>query len=381
MARLRELLGGCGPGTTFPAADLYKSPEIEPTLNDAEIDRILGYGYQGRYTNLVLSLLYPDRDWKDAVFHEDHIFPQSAFQVRGLKKRGYDETKIKNYLSRYNTICNLELLTESENLSKNATPFDEWLQTRDAAFRQRHLIPVLSQYDFDHFIKFSEARTNLIIASLKHLNDEWQDIEGATLTGPPAGEGDSKTAGESDSRYSGRDFKDIEAEFQELHAELTELERVHNPSEENLHFECLSRADAELYTELLELANGGLQKVRQHRRFFLEHDLYSDGMFWYDLFLMISAAAVRIHRDKLQATIPTVTVEALTERLVQISEFTLPPNLGGDITKRNYEALGNTLWAFPGDKLIDTAKEAARQIGTEPVQEFVDGTISHIRTL
>jgi hypothetical protein len=75
LTRLRGLLNTCGSTTPFPADDLYTSLEIEPSLNDAEIDRILGYGYQGRYTNLVLSLLYPDRDWKDAVFHEDHIFP------------------------------------------------------------------------------------------------------------------------------------------------------------------------------------------------------------------------------------------------------------------------------------------------------------------
>ena len=104
----------------------------------------LAYGYQGRYTNLVLSLLYPDRDWKDAVFHEDHVFPQSEFQVRLLKKRGYDEVRVQSYIAKYNTLANLELLTESENLSKNATPFDQWIQTRDVDFRKRHLIPDLN---------------------------------------------------------------------------------------------------------------------------------------------------------------------------------------------------------------------------------------------
>ncbi len=88
LARLRELLVGCGPGSPFPATELYKSLGIEAKLNDAEIERILGYGYQGRYTNLVLSLLYPDRDWKDAVFHEDHIYPQSEFQVRAPEEAG-----------------------------------------------------------------------------------------------------------------------------------------------------------------------------------------------------------------------------------------------------------------------------------------------------
>lgn len=121
----------------------------------------------------MLSLLYPDRDWKDAVFHEDHIFPQSEFNVRGLRKRKYDEKKIERYLAHYNTLCNLQLLTDSENLSKNATPFDDWLRTRDAAFRKRHLIPGLPSYGFDSFEDFAKARTDLIVAALKALNQEW----------------------------------------------------------------------------------------------------------------------------------------------------------------------------------------------------------------
>lgn len=169
LTRLRELLNACGPTTPFPADILYKSLGIEPSLSDAEIDRILEYGYQGRYTNLVLSLLYPDRDWKDAVFHEDHIFPQSEFQVRALKKRGYDEVKVQSYVAKYNILSNLQLLTDSENLSKNATPFDEWIRTRDAAFRKRHLIPDLPTYGFDSFEEFSKARTTLIVTALKKL--------------------------------------------------------------------------------------------------------------------------------------------------------------------------------------------------------------------
>jgi hypothetical protein len=162
-------LNTCGPATPFPADILYKSLEIEPSLSDAEIDRILEFGYQGQYTNLVLSLLYPDRDWKDAVYHEDHIFPQSAFKVTALKKRGYDEVKVQSYVSKYNILSNLQLLTESENLTKNATPFDEWIRTRDATFRKRHLIPDLPTYGFDSFEEFSKARTALIVTALKKL--------------------------------------------------------------------------------------------------------------------------------------------------------------------------------------------------------------------
>jgi hypothetical protein len=169
LTRLRDLLKQCAPGTPFPADSLYKSLEIEPRFNDAEIDHILGYGYNGRYTYLVLSLLYPDRDWKDAIFHEDHIFPQAEFQVSRLKKRGYSDSKIASYLSKYNVLTNLQLLTESENLSKNAKPFEQWIQTRDPAFRKRHLIPKLPAYGFDSFEEFSEGRKALIVSALKAL--------------------------------------------------------------------------------------------------------------------------------------------------------------------------------------------------------------------
>jgi len=174
LARLRELLNANGSSAPFPAEGLYRALGIEPRFNDAEVDRILGYAYQGRYTNLVLSLLYPDRDWKDAIFHEDHIFPQSEFSVRGLRKRKYSDKTIDVYMSRFNTLCNLELLTESENLSKNATPFDEWIKTRDEAFRKRHLIPTLPDYSFDSFEQFCQARSDLIVPVLKSLNESWR---------------------------------------------------------------------------------------------------------------------------------------------------------------------------------------------------------------
>jgi hypothetical protein len=169
LTRLRELLKPLSPATPFPADSLYGSLSIQPRLDEQEIERVLEYQYQGRYTNLALSLLYPDRDWKDAVFHEDHIFPKSEFQVRSLKKRGYDSVKIDAYTSTYNVLPNLQLLTESENLSKNATPFDEWIKTRDAAFRKRHLIPDIPDLSFDTYLKFTEGRKTLMVKALKKL--------------------------------------------------------------------------------------------------------------------------------------------------------------------------------------------------------------------
>lgn len=89
--------------------------------------------------------------------------------MRALKKRGYDDKRIRSYVSRCNLLPNLELLTDSENVAKNAAPFDAWLTTRDKAFRSRHLIPDLPSLGFDSFGEFFEARSSAIKDSLRSL--------------------------------------------------------------------------------------------------------------------------------------------------------------------------------------------------------------------
>jgi hypothetical protein len=169
LNRSRDILKSCGPHSDFPSDELYKMLGIEPKLNESEIEQTIKSKYQGRYTYLVLSLLYPDRDWKDAVFHEDHIFPKSEFQVVKLRKRGFEESKIGAYLECFNSLGNLELLTDSDNLSKNAIPFENWIQTRDPEFRKRHLIPDMAGYGIDSFLDFMQARSMLITNRLRAL--------------------------------------------------------------------------------------------------------------------------------------------------------------------------------------------------------------------
>ena len=118
----------------------------------------------------MLSLLYPNRDWKDAVFHEDHILPRIEFQLRLLKKRGYDDVKVQSYMTKHNLLANLQLLTDSENMSKNAIPFDHWIKTRDDAFRNRHRIPEMTSYGFDFFEEFYDKRQELIRTTLQELD-------------------------------------------------------------------------------------------------------------------------------------------------------------------------------------------------------------------
>lgn len=53
-----RLVGGVDAQAPFPTDSLYQAlGDQRPQLNDAEIERVLSYGYQGRYTYLVLTLM------------------------------------------------------------------------------------------------------------------------------------------------------------------------------------------------------------------------------------------------------------------------------------------------------------------------------------
>ncbi len=111
-------------------------------------------------------------NWKDNIYHEDHIYPKSEFTRAKLRKPGYPDQKINAYLDNFNTILNLQLLTNSENLTKSATPFDKWINSRDDNFKERHSIPKISDYSFDNFENFIYERKQIIISKIRRISIE-----------------------------------------------------------------------------------------------------------------------------------------------------------------------------------------------------------------
>ncbi len=154
LNRIRRIIGDRG--DAFPYQDIINEFGLRMDFTEEEIDNWLSYKYGTRYSFLILSLIYPGRDWKDRRFQEDHIFPYSRLQKKELKKIGLEDEKIDVFLNLRDTICNLELLSESENNDKRAKPFEEWVSERDDNFKKRHIIPYLKSYameDFDLFVK------------------------------------------------------------------------------------------------------------------------------------------------------------------------------------------------------------------------------------
>jgi hypothetical protein len=153
----------------FPYEAINKKLNIEPSLSDTEIENFLSTSYSTKYSYLVLSLIYPDRDWKDNNYQEDHIFPKSEFTLAKLSRRGYDQQTIENYRKHFNSIVNLQLLTDEENLVKSSQPFDTWFASRDENFKARHKIPTINHYSFDNFLEFVSERKKILQSYLSSI--------------------------------------------------------------------------------------------------------------------------------------------------------------------------------------------------------------------
>lgn len=168
LNKLRKIIGETS--DAFPYQAIINELGIRQDFTDEEIDNFLTYKYGSRYSYLLLSLLYPGRDWKDRTFQEDHIFPQSRIQKKELRSLGYNDEKIEEYILLRDTICNLELLDSSENNDKRAKEFDVWVSSRDENFKQRHHIPEMESYSMDNFVAFIKARKALLRECLKTIN-------------------------------------------------------------------------------------------------------------------------------------------------------------------------------------------------------------------
>ena len=147
---------------------------------------------------------------------------------------------------------------------------------------------------------------------------------------------------------SSMEHQDIADEFKELREQLMALEKRFNPEKLNLHFGAPKKSMvwSGLWEEIDQLAREGLEKVNEHRDYFLKNSLYDDGMYWYELFLLIHGVGVAQSHGQGPAELPSLeTQRSILSCLVDISEYGVV--IPGDIYSRNCEALTAFLWAFP----------------------------------
>ena len=105
----------------FQFDKILNSIEKDTSISDEFIDTILTTQKEDKYAFSILSLLYPNLDYKNNNFDKDHLHPISKFTKDEIEKLNLDETIKNEYFQAniYNGIYNLQMLDANENKSKS----------------------------------------------------------------------------------------------------------------------------------------------------------------------------------------------------------------------------------------------------------------------
>lgn len=142
----------------FPYAKLISA--LPPGKNlELKKETFEDISYEDGNDFFILSLLYPNFNLNPASPHNtphiDHIFSQNS-----LESAKYKQASIHN-------IGNLQILTENENISKNKTEFEIWINGQSEAFLEKSYIPLdRSLWKVENYEKFLKARRDIMYSKL-----------------------------------------------------------------------------------------------------------------------------------------------------------------------------------------------------------------------
>lgn len=151
----------------FPAVEINKKIKNFSEIGDDYIESLLLTQKGSKYSFSILASLYPNMDYKNNNFHQDHLHPASSYNSLSDKNSNEYGWEV------YNSILNLQMLDANENESKGATPLSKWVYNQTDSnsynnFLTTHLIPKVN-LDLENFGEYIEARKKDLIQRLKFL--------------------------------------------------------------------------------------------------------------------------------------------------------------------------------------------------------------------
>jgi len=158
----------------FPKDSISLKIKKDTSVSDEFIEELLCTQKDYKYAFSILSLLYPNLDYKNNNFHKDHLHPDSYFKKSKLEEFGIinnDENSYYYTSCIYNGIYNLQILDANENMSKNDNDLVDWVNEETKSkdkkqFLDNHLIPDVD-LSFKNFTNFIDKRESILIAKLK----------------------------------------------------------------------------------------------------------------------------------------------------------------------------------------------------------------------
>lgn len=166
----------------FDSLKVLEFQEKTLRIEEGDLEEILSFK-KGPLTFMILSLLYPELKLGEIKWHQDHIHPQYAFERKRLIKyfaeKGLklDENTLKEWITKSNTLVNLQLLTGKQNQEKSKMPLAKWIENQfeDDEKRNRyceeHYIDVSAGFELENFdAYYAKRKANLRKQLLKIFN-------------------------------------------------------------------------------------------------------------------------------------------------------------------------------------------------------------------
>ena len=151
----------------FPDISINEQISKDTSISDEFIERLLSTQKEDHYTFSILSLLFPNLDYKNNKFHLDHLHPASDYDNLS------ENQKEKYSWSKFNSIDNLQMLDANENMSKSNQSLSCWVENSTVlkdrqTFLLEHLIPDV-ELDLNNFDQFIDKRSELLALKLKSI--------------------------------------------------------------------------------------------------------------------------------------------------------------------------------------------------------------------
>jgi len=162
--------------TLFPKDLISSKIKKDTSVSDEFIEELLCTQKDDKYAFSILSLLYPNLDYKNNNFNKDHLHPDSYFKKDSLETLDIIKNEDNSYYYKpciYNGIYNLQMLDANENMSKNDIALEKWIKNESKnkdkkQFLDNHLIPDVD-FSFSNFHNFIDERKKILIAKLKAI--------------------------------------------------------------------------------------------------------------------------------------------------------------------------------------------------------------------
>lgn len=170
LSGMRDVLKSHLEKPVFPLEQIiekYKGSNKDLRFDEAYLDKLLDLQHAEGRCRALLHLLFPEMNPTE-TFHIDHLHPKSAFVKKALKSHDFllqDEGLMNFYrdAGHWNSIANLHLLNDSQNISKKAKPLEKWVGSSGVAVtKQSLLLDDAVDLAFEDFKTFYEQRRKVL---------------------------------------------------------------------------------------------------------------------------------------------------------------------------------------------------------------------------